>query len=554
LGYLAQAVEDNGISHSVLDMNLGYDFSDLKQRIRDFNPDLVAITLLTLEFKKFYRLIADIKTAYPSVMIVAGGPHVTIFKDKVLKDLHELDFGIVFEGEAPLVELCRGELDYSEIRNLIFRDGKNIISNPPRDFLMDLDTLSWPRYNGFELSRYIKETEIYSSRGCPHECIFCPNRLISPVFRSRSPKHVVDEIQHWYERGYRQFNFDDDNFNYIRKRVFDICDEIENRGLKNLFLRCSNGIRADRVDREMLVRMREVGFHYIAFGVDAGNDRMLEIVKKGERMYQIVEAVKLATELKYDVKLLFVVGTPGETREDVEDKVRLSRRFNVKDAHFYNIIPYPGTELFDYLKENSLFLRDPDDYLNDVTCLENTPVFETPELSYQERVKTFKYLRDVQNEIHRNAVKSMFAKYGPLSGIASRLFVNETVERLFYQSFFVRGLAERFRYGRAVDERKSVDNVVENGNIKDNSHNKPVKIRLRLAHDADKSLDDPVAAQTDTPVFPSGDGFERMQTEQIELPEYVEQIEKVEEMVCSESEPLNELLTDDKEKRLDQAV
>jgi anaerobic magnesium-protoporphyrin IX monomethyl ester cyclase len=458
LGYLAQAIEDAGIEHGVFDMNLGYSLGDLRRKIHDFRPDLIAITLLTLEYKKFYRLIADIKTAYPSIAIAAGGPHVTILKSRVLAELPELDFGIVFEGEAPLLELCGGELGYINIQNLIWRNGEQIISNPPRKFLMDLDSLSWPRYNKFELNRYIKEAEIYSSRGCPHECIFCPNRLISPVFRSRSPKHVVDEMEHWYARGYRQFNFDDDNFNYIRKRVFDICDEIEKRGLKNLFLRCSNGVRADRIDREMLVRMREVGFHYIAFGVDAGNDRMLEIIKKGEEMHQIESAVKLATELKYDVKLLFVVGTPGETREDVEDKVRFSRKFDVKDAHFYNIIPYPGTELFDYITDNNLFLRDPEDYLNDVTCLENTPVFETSELSRDERIETFRYLRKVQNEIHRNAIKGMFAKYGPLSGIAGRLFANETVERLFYQSFFVRGLAEKLRYRRAVDGKPVANN------------------------------------------------------------------------------------------------
>jgi len=452
LGYLAEAVNDVGIEHGIIDMNLGYGLFELKRKIEEFKPDLIGITLLTLEYKKFYKLIADIKLAYPNVKIAAGGPHMTILKEQVLMDCKDLDFGIVFEGEQALVELCRGDVELPDIQNLLWRNGDEIVFNGQCPFLMNLDELSWPRYEKFELDKYIKESEIYSSRGCPHLCTFCPNRLISPIFRARSPEHVVDEMEYWYERGYRQFNFDDDNFNYVRKRVFAICDEIEKRGLKNLFLRCSNGIRADRVDREMLERMREVGFHYIAFGVDAGNDHMLEAVKKGEKMWQIEAAIKEATDLNYDVKLLFVVGTPYETREDVEDKVRLSKKYRVKDAHFYNIIPYPGTELFDYIKENNLFLREPEDYLNDVTCLENTPVFETPELPRSARVEVFKYLKKVQKDIHRDAVKSLFSKYGPLSSVAGYVLANSTVEKLFYQNFFVRGLADRVRYKRAVGE------------------------------------------------------------------------------------------------------
>ena len=173
--------------------------------------------------------------------------------------------------------------------------------------------------------------------------------------------------------GHRQFNFDDDNFNLVRQRVLDICDGIERAGLNDLVIRCSNGIRADRCDRELLARMKEVGFRYIAFGADAGNDRMLEVVKKGETIADIEQAVAAATDLGYDVKLLFVVGTPYETWEDVEDKVRLSRRYPIQDAHFYNIIPYPGTELFDWLKENDLFLMDPEEYLNKVSRAREHP-------------------------------------------------------------------------------------------------------------------------------------------------------------------------------------
>ncbi|RJQ51029.1 MAG: radical SAM protein [Actinobacteria bacterium] len=449
LGYIAQALADAGVEHDVIDMNLGYKPRHLQSRIEAFRPDLVATTLLTLEYRKQYELLARMKEENPGVALVVGGPHVTIMRDRVLKECPAIDYGVVYEGEEAILQLSNGTR-VEDIAGLLHRADGEIVYNGDRQLTKDLDRLSWPRYEKFELDRYIPEAEIYSSRGCPHLCIFCPNRIISPVFRARSPEHVLDEMEYWYGRGYRQFNFDDDNFNLIKDRVYAICDGIERRGLKDLFLRCSNGIRADRMDRDVLARMREVGFHYMAFGADAGNNRMLEIVKKGETIEQIEQAVKDATELGYETKLLYVVGTPQETWADVEDKVRLAERYPIQDVHFYNIIPYPGTELYDWIEENNLFLKPPEEYLNDVTCLENTPVFETPELPKEERLKLFAYLKEVQKRVHRRTVQRLLKGRGIVGSVAGRLIASEPVEKLFYQSTYVRKAVDRIRYRRAV--------------------------------------------------------------------------------------------------------
>lgn len=449
LGYIAEWLVAHGIEYDVIDMNLGHGVKGLKRKIQTFQPDLIGMSLLTMQYKLFYSILADIKREFPNVPIVVGGPHVTIMRDRVLRECPAIDYGVVHEGEHTLLELCQGD-DPAGILGLLRREGDDVAYLGDRPFEMDLDTLPWPRYERFELSRYIPEAEIYSSRGCPHDCIFCPNRLISPVYRSRSAEKVVEEMAYWYAKGHRQFNFDDDNFNMNRERVFDICDGIEAAGLKDVTIRCSNGIRADRCDREMLARMKEVGFRYLAFGADAGNNRMLEIVKKGETIEQIEEAVKAATDLGYDVKLLFVVGTPYETREDVEDKVRLSRRYPVQDAHFYNIIPYPGTELFDWIGENKLFLKDPEEYLNDVSCLENTPVFETPELRAKDRIELYRYLEGVRGQLHKQAALRL---YGPslLGSVAGAIASSSLFRRIFYGSFFVRRTVDRARYRKRPD-------------------------------------------------------------------------------------------------------
>lgn len=444
--YLAQSLLQNGIEYDVLDMNLGYGLKHLLRKIEESRPDLIGMSLISLEHRMSYELLTQIKKAHSNAKIVVGGPHVTIMKEQVLIDCGAIDYGVVFEGEGTLTELCGSAVAERKIKGLIFRDNGDIIYAGDREFVSDLDRIPWPQYKKFELRKYSNEMTIYSSRGCPHKCIFCPNRILSPHFRVRSPRHVVDEMEYWYRKGCRQFNFDDDNFNMIRERVFEICDEIERRGLKRLYLRCSNGIRADRVDREMLARMRQVGFKYIAFGVDGGNNRILEIVKKGESIEAIEQAIRYACDLGYDVKLLFVVGTPYETREDVEDKVRISRRHPIQEVHFYNTIPYPGTELYDWVKKNSLFLKAPEEYLNDISCLTKTPVFETPELSKDDRTELATYLSKVRKQVHKDAIVRTFHRNRTMGIVASNILSNSLVERLFYRSILMRRIVDHFRY------------------------------------------------------------------------------------------------------------
>jgi radical SAM superfamily enzyme YgiQ (UPF0313 family) len=214
----------------------------------------------------------------------------------------------------------------------------------------------------------------------------------------------------------------------------------------------------------MLIRMRDVGFKYIAFGADAGNDRMLKIVKKGETIEDIEQAVKNACELGYDVKILFVVGTPYETREDVEDKVRLTRKYPVQEVHFYNTIPTPGTELFDWVRDNNLFLVQPEEYLNYASFWLNDPVFETPELPKDERIKLFKYLAKVRKQVHREAMLrilrssknkavSLLARNDIMGMLLSSFLVNHWIEKFFYQNVLARNLINKFRYGWSVKKK-----------------------------------------------------------------------------------------------------
>lgn len=456
LGYLAQALLEAHIEYRVIDMRLGYQIKHLLRRIESFQPDLIGVTMVSLEYKKSYELISAVKKRYPDLSVIVGGPHVTVLQESVLKDCPDIDYGVVHEGEKTLVEFCQGILPESTIKGLIRRENGHIHYNGHRTYAKDLDAISWPQYHHFEIKKYINEIPLNSSRGCPYRCVFCPNKIITKRFRYRSPENVVDEIAFWYQKGYRIFNYDDDNFCYFDDRVYAICDEIEKRGFYDAEFRCSNGLRADRIDRNLLSRMREVGFSYIAFGVDGGNNKMLKVNKKDETIEQIEEAIRNACELGYDVKIFVITGMPEETKADIEDSLRLVQKYPIKRVILNNPIPYPGTELYEVVKKNNWFVKPPEEYLNYITENENIPVFETPQLNREDRIEILKRLRKVEKKITRKAIEQIYQKYFIIGRLAAIFFATDFVQHQFFQNMFFRRIVESIRYRRMRKNRKSV--------------------------------------------------------------------------------------------------
>jgi len=447
LGYLAQNLSLHGVDYDILDMTLGYKLKDLLKRISSFSPDLIGVTMWTYMYKNTYGLIEAIKKAFPKgLSIVIGGPHISTLRGEVLKECKAIDFGVVLEGEAALLELCQGK-ELQGIKGLMYRDGERIIYTGDREFITDLDSIPFPRYEKFEMEKYfLKEILVISSRGCPYSCIYCPVKMaIGRLLRTRSAKNVVAEIAFWYNRGYKIFNFGDDNFTFFKERVHDVCDEIFRREMADLDLRCGNGVRADKVDKALLEKMRKTGFSYIAFGVEAGNNRVLETLKKGEKIERIEEAIRNACELGYDVTLFFLVGSPGETWHDLEDSIRLADKFPIIDARFYNIIPYPTTELFEYLKRKNLFLREPEEYLNNTSAFGEEPVFETAELPRAERIKALRISRRVRNRILKRGLNRKLSPYGIMGKAGAALLSTDFGQNMLRHNKLIRRIAEVIR-------------------------------------------------------------------------------------------------------------
>lgn len=393
IGYLSEFLTSQGIENDVFDLNVPkYTEAMLYDKVAGFDPDIVGLSMMSLNYRDNYNAMVGLKKAFPHLKIAAGGAHVSTMREEVLKDCGSIDYGIVLEGEYALLELMKGESGLKDIQGLIHREGDEIVYNGDRPFIKDLDSLPFPGYEKFNKRDYSTLISVFTSRGCPFECTYCPVRLaVGRRFITRSAKNVVDEIGYHYSRGYREFSFRDDNFTLIPQRVYEVCDEIEKRGLNGLYLMCDNGLRADKIDYKILKRMKEVGFRMIGIGVESGNDRILKSLKKSSTVKIMEDAIKTACELGYIVELYFLIGSPGETWQDFEESVRLAARYPVMIASFYHLLPYPKTELFDFVTENKYLLRGPEEYLNDGSQRRNTPFFATPEFPYELRKKAFDY-------------------------------------------------------------------------------------------------------------------------------------------------------------------
>ncbi len=406
LGYISEALKRSGVNVSVFDMNLGYNFHDLNQKILEFKPELIGFTAMTLGYRYFYKLLEAVKKLHPHIKIVVGGAHISAVKEQALSACAAIDYGIILEGDVSVVQLCAGET-FDKISGFIYRDNGRVITNQFGHFIDDLDNLPFPKYEAFELHKYpVRHLAMITSRGCPYDCIYCSVATsIGKKFRVRSAQSIADEIQYWYNQGYRDIIILDDNFTLIRKRVEDFCELLGKKDLKGLRLKNAAGVRGDKVDPTLLKAMRDAGFDYIAFGVESASDKVLRNIKKGEDISVIERGIKDACNLGFDVDLFFIIGSPGETMEDLKKSFLLALRYPVRRAIFYNLLPFPSTELLKWLTEKGYLTRPLEYILNDASYYKNQPCFYTPEMSIRDRKKAFKMGQKVYVAVRRRFIE-----------------------------------------------------------------------------------------------------------------------------------------------------
>ena len=395
IGYLGAFLRKHGHEVKVYDDGLRNLYS-LKDSVNEFEPDLVGVTSFSYCYDYALDCINTVKSNF-DIPVVLGGPHVSVARSMVFDD-SRIDFAIKKEGEHSLLELINAlkenAADLSGIKNLIWRKKGAIIENQDRPFLDDLDSLPFPDYSLFEVDKYVSTqicaTAIITSRGCPYLCTYCSTLLsMGQGFRKRSAENVFSEIKLRYDQGFRKFDVNDDCFSLDIERANKICDLIINSGL-DINFQCYNGLRVDRVNLDLLKKMKKTGFYFLAFGCESGNPEVLKNIKKHITLDQVRNAVKWTKEAGIDSCVNFIIGHSTETYKQALDTLKFAKSLDCNYVNFSNLIPYPSTEAYRWISEHGTFLVDKENYLRNLSTYDDMPVFETKEFTRQQRIKVAK--------------------------------------------------------------------------------------------------------------------------------------------------------------------
>lgn len=400
-------LDKHGFETAVIDLQLGYTIEDVRKKAKEFNADLIGVTMFSFDFINTYKIIDQIKeiTALPMIL---GGAHISTVKGESLEKT-QASYAITRDGEIPLLQLCLG-YPLDEIRSLIYKkENGEIVENHIRKLNWDLDDLPFPAYHKFELEKYIhfidKRLPIETSRGCPYSCTYCDVKVsMGQAFRPRGPEHILAEIKYFYDKGFRFFEFVDDVFTMDLNRAKKVCQMILESGMKFRW-NCANGIRADRIDEELLVLMKQAGCEFVAYGLETGNPEMLKVIKKAITLDKATEAFHLTKRVGLKFAVNFIIGHQEETFERAMDSIKYAKSIPADYVNFSNMIPYPGTEVYKWIEEHektgrARFLVLKEEFLKNSTTKLGLPVFETREFRYHERVKALKLGRALAKKRH----------------------------------------------------------------------------------------------------------------------------------------------------------
>lgn len=332
----------------------GVSHADLEERLRQADADVVGIQAMTFTWIDARKAAEAAKRAKPSCRVVLGGPHAHIYPLESLA-VPAVDFVVQGEGEVPFVELLEaleGRRAFSTVAGLAWRDPATgeAKKNPPAPPLLNLDSLPFPARDLTPVERYSSilakrnpVTTFFSSRGCPYQCLFCDRPAMGHQFRPHSADYVVAELEECLRLGVREVFFYDDTFNVNRQRVLDICDGIRRKGLEFSF---DIRARVDRMDEGMLEALKGAGCERIHYGVESADEGVLRTLRKGIDLRQ-VETVFRATR-KHGMKTLayFMIGNPGETREQALQTIAFAKKLDPDYAHFSVLTPFPATPLY----------------------------------------------------------------------------------------------------------------------------------------------------------------------------------------------------------------
>ncbi|MFH1445136.1 MAG: radical SAM protein [Nanoarchaeota archaeon] len=372
LCYLAGMLEKNGFNVEIIDAMLhcgihNWSFERLINEIAKRKPDIVCITATTVTIQTAAKIAKNLKGFENGVKIIVGGPHVSVIPEMTMKEFPEFDIGVIGEGEFTLLELVRQmerEKPLDDVSGIIFRKCNKLVKTNARPLTNDIDNIPFPaRHLLYDISLYKHTPGLYkrvphihmiTSRGCPFRCVFCAsNAIFGKTSRFHSTDYVMSEIKHVIEKHRaKELVLYDDMFTVNHKRVEEICNAIIKEKLDIVW---SSQGRVNSVNKELLALMKKAGCWSISYGIESGDQEILNLMKKGITLDQVKKAVKWSKELDMYVRGFFMLGNAGETKETIEKTINFASSLNLDLSQFSITTPFPGTELWETAKQYGEF-------------------------------------------------------------------------------------------------------------------------------------------------------------------------------------------------------
>jgi len=362
LALLAAVLERAGHELRILDAALhGLGPTEVLAEARRFGTDLLGIHLNVVSAREGTALARAARDA--GLRVVLGGPFATAFHRELVEDLAPVAV-VRGEGEESLAEIAAGRPP-EEVAGLSWSDGKEVRVNPPRPPLADLDALPLPAYHLLppfasyrSRARRFPVAPLLSSRGCPHGCSYCNTNIFGRRFRPRSPQSVLAEIE-WLVRrhGVRQIDILDDNFTQDADRAAAILEGIVSGGLE-LALNLQNGVRADRLDRELVRLMARAGVFKAGIGIESGNEAVRRGIGKRLDLGDARRAIEWFRAEGIVPVGFFMLGLPQDTPATMEETIRVSLALDPAIAVFSRFVPLPGTAAYELLEARGWLRSD----------------------------------------------------------------------------------------------------------------------------------------------------------------------------------------------------
>lgn len=446
LGYIASMAKKNGFSVEIIDSYAeGLNIDETVTMALKNNSRVIGISSVTPTVPAMLAIakkIRDMSNGEPP-LIVSGGAHSHIMPRQILES-GLIDVVVRGEGELTFLELLKSieknSGDFSGIKGISYRSNKSIFHNPDRPYIDNLDSLPFPAHEILKMNLYSAPLhwllaepayQMIISRGCPFGCIFCGIKALGRAVRTRSVENAISEIEFLHENyGAREIMLVDPAFPLSKKLGIEFCEKYIARGLHKKIIWVTE-TRVDVVDEDLLRLMYKAGCRLVEFGIETGSGKTLKKIKKNTSLEQARNAVKWAKKSGLEVFSSFIIGFPGETREDMQETVDFIKTLNVDYPKINLLVPYPGSEIYEtIIKERPNISNEWDKYTSFSSMTKNEPVYVPSGISAQEL-----------KSLHKNAYRQIYLKPAFIFNHIKKLKSWLSIRKYFIiASAFIRGI------------------------------------------------------------------------------------------------------------------